>query len=149
MRSFFTSLLLGLVVFSLAGCSSDGGLSGLYQCEGTVTYKGAPVVGASVTFHPDGGGEMRPAGGLTDADGKFKVTTLKSDDGIFPGNYKVTITKYEETGEVRRYQDEDGNTQEERLIKNVLPAKYEKAGTSDLTAVIEQKRNTADFALVD
>ena len=76
MRSLRILLLGALVLPVFAGCSPKGGLSGLYPCEGTVTYNGAPVDGALVTFYPDGNEEARPAGGETGANGKFKTTTL-------------------------------------------------------------------------
>ena len=142
-----------MVVLSVfAGCSSKEGLSGVYPCEGTVTYNGAPVENATVTFYPDGsGGDARTAGGSTDAGGKFKTTTLKPQDGLFPGNYKVTITKREEYGPPgKTHVNEEGETvQDGRPTKNVLPEKYEKVETSGLTATIEKKKNAVTFDLVD
>ena len=151
MRLFFISLS-GLVVLSvLAGCSSNAGhLGGLYPCEGTVTYKGVPVAGASVTFHPDGG-DARPAGGETDADGKFKTTTLKPQDGIFPGTYKVTIAKYEEYGPPpKMVMNDDGEmVSEGRPVRTVLPEKYAKPESSGLTVTIGNKKATENFDLTD
>jgi hypothetical protein len=60
--------------------------------RGKVTYKGAPVEGASVIFHPKGQtgpGVVRPVG-LTAADGTFALKTA-GEDGAPPGDYDVTI----------------------------------------------------------
>jgi len=153
MRLFFTLVLSVWVVLSVfTGCSSEGGLSGLYQCEGTVTLNGSPVVGASVTFYPDNaGGEARVAGGSTDAQGKFTVTTLKPSDGLYPGTYKVTVIKYEEYGpEAPPTKGDDGEMiPGGRAVKNVLPAKYEKQDKTELTANIEKKKNTVNFELTE
>ena len=153
MKSFCTVVLSGLVCLLIfAGCSESGSLSGLSKCEGTVTYKGAPVAEAMLTFHPDGGGQgMRAAGAITDSSGKFKVTTLKSEDGITPGNYNVTIFKLEEYGDLPpKTKTEDGEEiQPPRLKKNILPTKYEKKETSGLTAAISKSKEVVDFALSD
>ena len=152
MRFFITfvrSCIVVLLVF--AGCSSGDGLSGLYKCEGTVNHNGSPVAEASVTFHPDSSGDARVAGGSTDAQGKFIVTTLKPGDGLYPGTYKVTVVKYEEYGpEAPPTKGDDGEViPGGRAVKNVLPGKYAKAETSGLTATIEKKKNTIAFDLVD
>jgi hypothetical protein len=42
-----------------------------------------------VKFHPVGPG--RPAAALTDQDGQFELTTVRSGDGALMGRYKVTI----------------------------------------------------------
>ena len=133
------------------GCSPKEGLSGLYPCEGTVTYNGTPVESATITFYPDGGGAARAAGGSTDAQGKFKATTLKPQDGIFPGNYKVTIAKFEEYGPPPKMVMNDNGemVSEGRPVKNVLPVKYEKVETSELTVTIEKKKTMVTFDLTD
>ena len=153
MRLFFTLVLSGLaVILIFTGCSPSSGLSGLYPCEGTVTHNGSPVAGASVTFYPDGGGgDARVAGGETDANGIFRVTTLKPQDGLYPGTYKVTIIKYEEYGPPPKITiNEDGEEiSSGRQLRNALPAKYEKQDKTELTATIEKKSNKVNFDLVD
>ena len=153
MRSFFVTVFLTIAALSFVGCGGEkGALSGLYPCEGTVTYNGSPATaGVSITFYPDGGdSEARAASANTDANGKFKVTTLKPNDGMFPGTYKVAIAKYEEYGPPRQAKDSDGNVVgEEYDTKNVFPEKYASPDTSGLTVTIEKKKNTPEFNLVD
>jgi len=71
----------------VSGCGS-GGTASTEEVTGTVTYNGAPVADASVTFTPEAG---RPATGITDAGGKFTLTTFTTDDGAVPGMHKVSI----------------------------------------------------------
>ncbi|MGL6196962.1 MAG: carboxypeptidase-like regulatory domain-containing protein [Thermoguttaceae bacterium] len=81
-----------LVAFTFTGCGSNR-LKGLVPCWGTVTWEGEPVEGARVSFVPKSDPNGRSAFGLTDASGKFKMTTLNTDDGVFPGEYYITISK--------------------------------------------------------
>jgi hypothetical protein len=75
----------------LSGCSS-GGIAGLTSCEGVVNLNGQPLENASVTFIPITATSNRSAGGMTDAQGHYKLFT-NTNAGILPGEYKVTITK--------------------------------------------------------
>jgi hypothetical protein len=64
----------------------------MVKVQGAVTLDGKPLAGAMVTFLPSGEkGGGRPAGGRTDADGSFRLTTFKADDGALPGHYRVTV----------------------------------------------------------
>jgi len=88
-KSFF------LVALSLVlGCSSGGSsFPKTYPASGTVTVNGKPVNGATVNFFPvDGKGSSV---GTTDASGKYTLTTYRSNDGAPPGQYKVSIVKYD------------------------------------------------------
>jgi hypothetical protein len=79
---------LMLVVPVVAGC---GG--GPVAVRGRVLLDNVPVAGATVLLVPAKGGH--PAQGFTDANGVFRLTTFKPDDGAFPGQYKVVVTKTE------------------------------------------------------
>jgi hypothetical protein len=46
---------------------------------------------AAVSFVPQSQGVGRLAIGRTDAEGQFTLTTLRTDDGAVPGEYKVTV----------------------------------------------------------
>ena len=61
------------------------------KVNGTITFKGQPVRMASVQFMP----QKRPmAGGLTDKEGRFSLTTRKPRDGAFVGSHKVVIVPW-------------------------------------------------------
>jgi hypothetical protein len=76
-----------------AGC--DGGPEGgdvkLAPAGGTVTFKGAPLAGATVTFIPEKG---PLAIAQTDLSGKFKLSTGNMA-GVALGKATVTVTAYE------------------------------------------------------
>jgi hypothetical protein len=80
-----------VVLCSLCGLSCSGG-DGLNPVQGTVLYKGQPLGGALVTFHPKETKDIHeiPPTGLTGADGTFSVTTGRKD-GAPAGEYVVTI----------------------------------------------------------
>ena len=89
---------------------------------------------------------------MTGSDGKFTVTTLRPDDGIYPGKYKVTIVKYEEYGpEPNAVLGDYGEmVQPSRPQKNVLPVKYENTTTSGIAITVEKGRSVPlEINLVD
>ena len=79
-------LVFPAVLLLAAGC---GGGQRPVKVEGVVTLDGKPLPAATVTFVPPEGG--RPASGRSDADGSFRLTTFRSDDGAMPGDYKVIV----------------------------------------------------------
>jgi len=100
----------------------------LFRGSGTVTFDGAAVEGAVVSFvslqH------NLTAVGLTDAQGRFVLKTFTPDDGAVAGEHRVRVTKIEVTG-----YNQEGNA-----IGHVnrLPERY--AGESGkLEATVEPK----------
>jgi hypothetical protein len=75
-----------VAVLLAAGC---GGAGKPVKVRGVVTLDGTPLSGATVSFEPSS--EGRPAGGVTDKDGVFRLTTYRSEDGALPGEYRVTV----------------------------------------------------------
>jgi hypothetical protein len=59
--------------------------------EGTATLDGQPLAGATVSFIPEGGGQA--ANGLTDDEGHFRLHTVKPNDGVHRGEYKVVVER--------------------------------------------------------
>jgi hypothetical protein len=166
-NSFFATALTALLVLVLSGCSNpDGKYS---KVEGTITYNGQSVDGATVSFQPvapDG----ESASGLTDASGKFKLSSVGAVDGgrgALPGEYRVTVVKREapppdpdqaafDRGEI------DYNQLQERLsrknpyastgggkTKSLIPEKYATASSSGLTATVVKGKNAPVFELAD
>jgi hypothetical protein len=82
-------LVVGLLAVTTLGCGSR-----LTKVRGVVTLDGKPLDRAGVQFLPIGG-KGQPANGITENDGSFHVDTLAPDDGAWPGEYKVVISKYE------------------------------------------------------
>jgi hypothetical protein len=76
---------------ALLAALAAGGCGGkTAKVQGVVTLDGKPLPGATVTFIPAGSG--RPAGGRSESDGSFRLTTFRPEDGALPGEYKVIVT---------------------------------------------------------
>ncbi|MCC9604717.1 DUF4198 domain-containing protein [Blastopirellula sp. JC732] len=65
--------------------------------EGRVEFNGKPVADVYVQLMPikTAGSSDRPgkvAGGATDAEGKFTLSTYESGDGAIPGTHRVTVS---------------------------------------------------------
>ena len=143
-------MLLVLVVF-VAGCGGSSGPK-TYKVEGTVTFEGAPVEGATVSFEPtDSTGTS--AGGTTDASGKYKLMASFGGNGTTPGAYTVTVSKRESVATGRKVPITDENGREvmidETVWKDLLPEQYASATRSPLKSItVEAKKlNELDFKL--
>jgi hypothetical protein len=68
----------------------------LVPVHGVVRLNGTPVEGARVTFNNVQLGVS--AYGLTDAEGKFTLTSFHPGDGVTPGMQQITVSKAQETG---------------------------------------------------
>lgn len=139
-RQFLTMTLL-LGVAAVAGCSGGGeGTAPTAKTAGVVTYKGTPVPNVSVTFTPASG---RPANGVTDATGKFTLTTFNTGDGAVPGTHQVSITT---TGE----EPMPGTPEAAAAAKAPFPARYRNPQESGLTADVKPgTKNEFTFDMQD
>lgn len=88
-RSGFVAVAAATVLAS-PGCTGSDRPE-VVPVSGRVTYRGEPVVGATVSFLAEGA--SRPATGMTGDDGSFRLTTFEPDDGAIPGTHRVTVTK--------------------------------------------------------
>ena len=140
--------MLGLIGLALlVGCNSAS-VSGTVPVGGKVTYKGAPVEGAIVTFVPEGNG--RTATATTAAGGVFSLMTVDAS-GAMPGKYKVTVDKvvYGAGGSSSMEAASSGNAAEGQA-KRALPAKYAEAASTPLALEVPSGgRKDIDLALVD
>jgi hypothetical protein len=109
----------------LIGCTkSDPRKAGLVPASGTITYNGSPLDGAIIVFVPKDSSKQG-AGALSGIDGKFTLTTISDNDGVFPVEYSVYILKEEsiqisdeELAELSR----QGKTPP--IPKSLIPIKY-------------------------
>jgi hypothetical protein len=128
----------------LAGCGgADTELEGLVPVTGTVTLKGSPLGGASVCFVPTGTSEARAASAITDDTGHFELMTLNPGDGAAPGDYQVTVTKVEVTGEKLSQEEAqkylmDRGTPPPSTTKQIVQPKFSSGATSGLTATVSE-----------
>ncbi len=88
--SSFLIALCGLVV----GCG--GPTYKLAKVAGQLTLDGKPVVGAKITFNPQGDKGIPEPGpmsfAVTDADGNFRLETMAGDRGAVVGSHNVMVT---------------------------------------------------------
>jgi len=166
-NKIFASIFVGLCVLILSGCNNPD--SKYSMVEGTITYNGEAVAEATVSFQPvspDG----ESASGVTDATGRFTLTSVGATTGgrgALPGEYRVTITKWEATPPDP---DEEAYSQgqityeqlQARLsaratrgsssvtTRSLIPERYRTASGSGLTATVTTGRNTPfNFELTD
>lgn len=88
--------VLGFFCF-VAGCGGNAEEYETVPVSGVVTCEGKPIANATVNFTPladqgrAAGRRGRVALGMTDKDGRFKLTTYENDDGAIVGKHKVTV----------------------------------------------------------
>ncbi len=98
------------VALAVAGCGDDVGYQfPVHPSSGQVSWKGEPVKGALVRFHPVDPQALQPPKGEegppvalateTGADGSFTMSTYYADDGVPAGEYVVTVTPLREVGD--------------------------------------------------
>jgi hypothetical protein len=157
-----SSWLLLAVSLAFLGCNSEGAKLSTIPVTGTVTLDGKPVPGAAVAFSPTDA-KGRAASGLTDIDGKFKLTTMTSGDGALAGSYKVAITKNvggdsgpkeDPRNSGKKMTPEETKAMMEAVMKgkvvegkSEVPEKYTKADTSGLTAEVKSGENNFTFEM--
>lgn len=142
-----------LLLCALAGCSgTPAGQRPTAPVEVTITYKGSPVAGATVTFITSE--EPKAATGITNDSGVAVLTTYQPNDGAIVGNNLITISKMEVDPKAEKplkdpsQADVVGYTPLSPL-KSLLPKKYSMPGTSELQATVEKKKNSFKYDLTD
>ncbi|MDR2706199.1 MAG: carboxypeptidase-like regulatory domain-containing protein [Planctomycetaceae bacterium] len=136
------ALLLGAGFLLVAGCRKSG-LDGLYPVKGKITSNGEPLEGVSISLSPiSNTPDRRPASALSDKNGNFSLTTLKPNDGAFPGEYKVSLSKvissmtYEQIKEI-----EMSGKNAFYKAQDAMPEKYRLADTSNITLTVKAGHN--------
>lgn len=152
--------LLGVICL-IAGCG--GGAADrpkTVPVSGTVVYNGQPLEGATVSFWCEGA--PRAATGLTDKDGKFKLSMFAFNDGAIPGVNKITVSKAEASGQAagpspeemlrnpsalaqasqQRMQDKGG-----AAAKPLVPAKYGSQTSTPLKETVNENGSGNEFVI--
>lgn len=148
------SALFGLVLISLAvGCGSDGVT--LAAAGGTVTFQGAPVAGANVTFIPEQG---PIAIGTTNDQGKFTLSTggrpgaplgkcRVSVTLVAPSDDLSGLTPEEQSMELTKKMGQSQGTFGEKEQKSLVPEKFSNADTSGLSFTVSSTASQNDFPI--
>ncbi|WP_029630130.1 hypothetical protein [Zavarzinella formosa] len=153
-------LLLGLCLFAIAGCGSNE--PSLVPVEGKLTMGGKPVPHKSVRFTPEPGTPGLGAGGNTNAEGDFKLLTVRPGAttdhyGLYPGKYKVTVTEPFIPVSVESAPPSTGDGPAaavglpgSRPVKKLeaVPARYSQVETTPLTIEITQATTKIDLDLI-
>lgn len=152
MRLTGTAALIGVALTTCFGYGDR--LPEVAPVSGRVTIDGKPVVTGSVQFWPEAG---RPARGSIGADGRYRLSTFSTDDGALLGPHKVTIeaTKVHDNGpriesieeEIEYYSRKDAAPLTKPVIERLVPLRYSKRESSNLTAEVERGDNPIDFDL--
>jgi hypothetical protein len=146
-----TMSLVFLAVFTVFGCQKSHNLK---YIEGTVTLDEKPVESVSVSFLPVDSSKGLGAGGYTDVNGKFKLSSLlgKGGDGTQAGKYSVIFVKLIPAREMTEDEKQLAQTNPERVpaipMVDALPSKYRSPKTSGIEVEItESGSNVFNFDL--
>jgi hypothetical protein len=139
------NLLCGLsfCCLSLVGCGGTPGPE-LGEVTGKVLLDGEPVVGATLTFIPEGPNGS-PSYGKTDANGVYTLNFTNVKSGAMIGRHEVSV---ESGKQLSKADIEDLKAAGETVpeVSSVkVPKKYK--GKGALTAEVKAGKNTVDFAL--
>lgn len=146
MKNFALCLVALAMLAVLPACSKAIKTEGV---TGVITYNGEPLANATVKFIPtDSTGSQ--SYGKTNEKGEYKLQTLlgAADAGTTPGEYKVTVDCIT-TVETGNMIEENGEEKPETVAESLIPAKYNNAETSGLTATVAPGDNTINFDLSD
>ena len=135
-RHFFLVSLVTIVPF--VGCGSNPHPE-LRPVSGNITFRGQPVEGASIAFYSES--SARLASGLTDASGRFHLTSFNTNDGALPGLHKVVVTKsvVDDQEQQALSMDEALKTRStQRRARQALPKKYASADTTPLEVTVAE-----------
>lgn len=155
LRSIVVLGISTIVLASLAGCGGGDGHPPRVPVEVEVTYNGAPVEGAHVTFAPVG--EGHPAFATTGPNGRALLRTFGENDGALPGSYQVGVRKTQIADPTPMAPDDTGampaggSAQRPTEFREELPGKYAAPSHSGLEATVTEGegKNTFQFDLTD
>tara|TARA_R110002111_G_scaffold262794_1_gene341067 strand:+ start:3292 stop:3738 length:447 start_codon:yes stop_codon:yes gene_type:complete len=141
-RNRIAGVALLALSMSFAGCGSDTqDQPDLGLVKGTITFEGAPLAKASITFRPDSG---RPASATTNAAGQYELIYIRNTPGCKVGHNKVLITSVSEE-ENEMESEGDDVSDDASVAKEKLPPKYNTK--TELEANVLSGENTFDFDL--
>ncbi len=157
LKKWTPSAILLLALAASSGCGGAEDRPPTAAVSGTVAYKGAAVEGATVSFMMEGA--PRVASGVTDKDGKFKLSTFALNDGAVIGTHTITVTKDDPktglgpsddallkdpgalAGQMQKMADEAD------VFTGVLPEKYSAMTTSPLSETVSEDASKNEFVI--
>jgi hypothetical protein len=139
------ALFLAVVALAFSGCGG-GKKFPVYPVTGELFLDKKPLAEAQVIFIPENG-DMPQATGMTDASGKFTLSTYGNGDGAVEGKFKVIIRKIEKAPDVDPNQPIDPKIGAKMTAKSLIPPHYGNPENSGLSATIKAESNTVKFEI--
>ena len=133
--------LLPLIAVFLCAIGCNNREYDLAPVSGKVTFNGAPLVGARVTFQPAGGVENPGPGSIgdTDAQGNYALKTIHNEPGAVVGHHRVAIIS-------NPYREAPRSDKDANPFVEPIPKRYNLL--SELSIEVPQEGlNSADFDL--
>lgn len=157
-----TTAASAAAILLLCGCPNgvDDERQEVYPVSGVVKLFGAPLPGANIAFAPQSG--QPTAFGLTDSQGRYRLTTYEPQDGAAAGEFKIVLRKVAKAPAAAAAEasadpaDHDVETPAEHSAEliaeqngqSLIPAAYASSSTSPLSAVVKPDgENVFDFDL--
>lgn len=123
-RRRLAGVLIAMAATTQAGCG--GGPFDIASVSGVVTLDGAPLDGATVRFKPQRQSDNPLVGpgsiGLTDAEGRYRLTTHDGASGAVVGPHRVSISTYD-----KRMVDPKNSDRVKVFAEERVPEHYRKA----------------------
>lgn len=126
------SLFTAVVLLFFLGCRGNE-RPVVVPASGVVRLDGKPTEKLSVVFFPSTG---RSAAGVTDAQGRFELTTFETGDGAVVGEHAVTITPMMDPP-IYMPSDLSQPPRPSKRPRPPVPQKYISAATTDLKETVK------------
>ena len=145
-----------LILVLIVGCSGGRKAPRTQQVSGKIIYKNNPVAKAQVGFVSKfDNKDVIAAHGETNDNGEFTLSTYidpkREVSGATPGDFIVTVSKVDKIDPQQVLANfSKNNPTFEGVLKKLIPAKYQDAKQTPLTAqVTEAGPNRFEFKLED
>jgi hypothetical protein len=125
---------IGLAAISCASCTQTA--ETFNPVQGKVLFKGEPLGGALVSFHPEAESKRDTPTGFTKPDGTFSVTTGQVE-GALAGTYKVTFI----CSQIPEAAKGGGLSTGGMDTEDILKGAYANAEASKITVTIKEGPN--------
>ena len=137
------AVLFALLTF---GCGQGEGRKPVFPVSGRVTYKGEPMAGTMIGFHPLDDPDPRAVRmqAIADLDGNYTLTTYTTGDGAPAGEYAVTL--YWPGQRVKRKTD-NPESEDDEIPPDRLNRSYADPKSTKLRATVQAMPNKLDFNL--